>query len=94
MIPTINREDMDSGALVRRAYERGEQLETYDPGRLLEDVARLLRDQGLHPHLPPGTGRTGMATGAAGMLLRAFGILPAGDVTSIDRVNAPDPDSR
>lgn len=93
-IPAAREDDMDSGAMMRRAYERGERLESYDPDKLLADVQGLLRERGLHPELPPGTGRTGMAHGASGMLLRAFGILPAGDYTSIDRLNAPDPDTR
>ncbi|GAA3759578.1 hypothetical protein GCM10022225_51320 [Plantactinospora mayteni] len=93
-VPTIDREDMDASAMLRRAHERGEQLEKYDPNQLVSEVAGLLRERGFHPELPAGTGRAGMAAGAAGMMLRAFGILPAGDVTSIDRVNAPDPESR
>jgi CubicO group peptidase (beta-lactamase class C family) len=44
-----------------------------------------LRERGLDPDLPPSTGRAGMAVGAAGSLLRAFGILPASDTTAIDR---------
>lgn len=94
LVPTTKPEDMDSGAMLRRAYERGEQLETYDPNQLVADVRELLRERGLHPELPPNTGRAGMAAGAAGTLLRAFGILPAGDYTTIDRVSAPDPESR
>lgn len=94
LIPTTTPDDMDSAEMIRRAYENGQQLETYDPNQLVADVQRLLSELGLHPELPAGTGRAGMAAGAAGMLLRAFGILPAGDYTAIDRPNAPDPDSR
>jgi hypothetical protein len=94
LIPTTHREEMDSGAMIRRAYELGEQLDTYDPAQLIVDVRGLLEAHGLHPELPPGTGRMGMAAGAAGMLLRAFGILPAAPITTIDRSNAPDPDER
>jgi hypothetical protein len=93
-VPTIDREDMDAGSMLRRAHEQGKRLERHDPNQLVREVADLLRHRGLHPELPAGTGRAGMAAGAAGMLLRAFGILPAGDVTSIDRINAPDPCSR
>ena len=93
-IPTANRGDMDSVAIVRHAHERGERPETCDPNRLLLDIEELLRQRGLHPELPPGSGRAGTATAATGMLLRAFGILPAGDHTTIDRVDAPDPESR
>ena len=94
LIPTTHPEDMDSSAMMRRAYERGAQLETYDPNQLVVDVRNLLRERGLHPELPEGTGRAGMALGATGMLLRAFGILPAGDYTTIDRINATDPEDR
>ena len=94
MTSTNVREDMDSGAIMRRAHERGEQVQTYDPDRLVRDVAALLEGQGLSPGTPPGSGRPGMAAGAAGMLLRAFGILPAADWDVRDRPNAPDPDSR
>ncbi|MEN3308810.1 MAG: hypothetical protein V7603_5012 [Micromonosporaceae bacterium] len=79
IVPTVAREEMDSSAMLRRAAERGEQLETYDPDKLVADVRALLYAHGLDPQLPPGTGRAGMASGAAGMLLRAFGILPAAD---------------
>jgi hypothetical protein len=80
--------------MMRRAHERGEQLETYDPDQLIVEVRELLEARGLHPQLPPGTGRVGMAAGASGMLLRAFGLLPAAPITTIDRINAPDPDER
>jgi hypothetical protein len=66
----------------------------YDPHRLVHEVAALLEAGGLHPALPEGTGRRGMASGAAGALPRAFGILPVGGADAIDRVNAPDADSR
>ncbi|MGI5213811.1 hypothetical protein [Plantactinospora sp. CA-290183] len=94
LIPTTDHEDMDSGAMLRRAYERGEQLQTYDPEQLVCEVAALLRDRGFRPELPAGTGRAGTASGAAGMMLRAFGILPAGGLASVARDNAPDPDFR
>lgn len=88
--PITGPEDMDSGAIMRRAFERGETAETYDPNILVRDVANFLESRGLNPQIPPGTGRAGMAMGAAGMLLRAFGIVPAGDWRVRDRVNAPD----
>jgi hypothetical protein len=87
-------EDMDATAMVRRANERGARLETYDPNQLVGDVQDLLRERGLDPDLPPDTGRAAMATSAAGMLLRAFGILPATDHTTIDRLSASDADER
>jgi hypothetical protein len=68
---------MDATAMIRRANERGAKLETYDPNHLVGDVQDLLRERGLDPDLPPDTGRAAMATSAAGMLLRAFGISPA-----------------
>lgn len=85
---------MDADAMVRRAHEQGVQLETYDPHQLVVDVQDLLRERGLRPYRPEGSGLTGMAVGASGMLLRALGILPAGDYRMIDRVNAPDPETR
>lgn len=94
LVPTIEPEDMDATAMLRRAHERGEQLGTYDVDRLLMEVRELLQARGLHPDLPEGSGRHGMATGAAGALLRAFGILPTSDWQVRDRVNAPDPDER
>lgn len=94
LIPTTEAQNMDSNEMVRRAAETGAKLETYDPTRLVAEVCELLTDRGLHPDIPPGTGRAGMAAGAAGQLLRALGILPAGGAESIDRLNAPDPDSR
>ena len=48
--------------------------QTYDPYRLIEDVAQLLRDRGLDPVIAKG--RAGDALGGAGMLLRAFGVAP------------------
>jgi hypothetical protein len=86
--------DMDMLAMVRRAYARGEALESFDPDLLVVQVRALLRERRANSDLPPGTGRGGMAVGAAGMMLRALGILPAGDYTTIDRRNAPDPESR
>ena len=94
LIPTTNRQNMDTGAMIKRAAETGQQLEKYDPNRLVRDIAALLEAKGLHPELPPGTGRLGSASGAAGALLRAFGILPLGGVEAIDRPNATDPESR
>lgn len=61
--------------------------ESYDPNQLVVDVEEFLRAKGLHPD---ATGQMGMAGGGAGMMLRAFGIFPAGDYTTIDRRNAPD----
>ena len=82
---------MEISEIFRQARERGEVPEVYDPDQLVTDVAQLLRDKGLNP---VSEGHMGMATGAAGMMLRAFGILPAGDEYTIDRHNAPDPDQR
>jgi len=82
---------VDSREIIRTARLRGERPETYDPGQLVAEVRMLLRERGLHPD-PAGHG--GMAAGAAGMLLRAFGILPACDERAIDRLNAPDPEQR
>lgn len=86
-------EDMDATAMIRRAHERGAVLQTYDPNNLVGEIQDLLRERGLDPDLPPDTGRAGMATGAAGMLLRALGILPASDYSTIDRLDSLDPDS-
>jgi hypothetical protein len=66
----------------------------FAPPDLVAAVRDLLTARGLHPDLPPVTGRKGMALGAAGKLLRARGIVPAVDYTCIDRPNAPDPDER
>lgn len=84
-------DERDAGALMLAAHTRGEHAQTYDPNQLVRDVADLLRAHGLNPD---ATGYMGMATGAAGKLLRAYGIVPAGDYTSIDRLNAPDPETR
>ena len=61
--------------------------EAYAPDELVRNVEELLRGHGLHPD---ATGNLGMAHAGAGMLLRALGILPAGDYRQIDRRNAPD----
>jgi hypothetical protein len=82
---------MDSIALIRRASELGIELQSYDPNRLVVEVEELLHRHGLSPDQQ---GRAGMAVGAAGTLLRALGILPAGDHRTIDRPNAPDADDR
>ena len=87
----MTAEDMDSGAMMRRAYAAGVELQSYDPNQLVVEVGELLRQRGL---APDSKGRAGMAAGGAGMLLRAFGILPATDYTTIDRHNAHDPDER
>ena len=84
-------DDMDAGAMMRRAHANGITLQSYDPNQLVTDVVSLLRQRGLDPD---ADGRPGTATGAAGTLLRALGILPAGDYTMIDRRNAPDSDDR
>jgi hypothetical protein len=86
--------DMNASAIMRRAHERGERAETFDPGDLVQAVQDLLVSRALHPDLPADSGRRPMATSAAGMLLRAFGIVPAGDHTLLDRHNAPDPQDR
>jgi hypothetical protein len=82
---------VDSMEIIRTARRRGQRPETYDPSQLVADVRMLLRERGLHPD---ASGHGGMAAGAAGMLLRAFGILPACDERAIDRLNAPDPEER
>ena len=82
---------MDIADIFRQARERGKEPEAYDPNQLVIDVAEMLRDKGFSPSYE---GRAGMASGAAGMMLRAFGILPAGDEYTIDRHNAPDADER
>ena len=87
----MSSENLDSGAMMRRAYAAGVELETCDPAQLVNDVEQILRRRGLHPDAP---GRAGMAVGAAGQLLRAFNILPGVDHTTIDRHNAPDAESR
>jgi hypothetical protein len=51
--------------------------QTYDPYRLIEEVAALLRDRSLDPDVAKG--HAGDALGGAGMLLRAFGIAPLMD---------------
>jgi hypothetical protein len=61
--------------------------ESYNPEELIEDVIKLLRERGLHPD---ATGQRGEAGAGAGRLLRALGILPAGDYRMIDRRNASD----
>lgn len=86
--------DMDSGAIMRRAHHRGERAEVFDPDYVVEAVREFLTSRGLHPDLPADTGRSPMATTAAGMLLRAFGIVPGADYNVIDRHNAPDPHER
>lgn len=86
--------DMDAGAIMRRAYERGERAEVFDPDEVVEAVRELLTSRGLHPDLPANSGRRPMAAAAAGLILRAFGIVPAGDYTLIDRHNAPDANDR
>lgn len=83
--------ERESSEIIREAAARGERHETYDPNHLISDVRELLNKKGLHPN---ATGHLGMALGGAGMLLRAFGIVPNSDFTSIDRINAPDPDDR
>jgi len=65
--------------------------DSYDPNQLIADVRDLLRSKGLQPD---ATGYLGVATGAAGTLLRAFGIAPLGGPTTIDRHEACDSDTR
>jgi hypothetical protein len=93
-LPVTAREDMNLGAMTHRAHEYGLPLEKYDPNQLIRDVKALLESHGLHPEAEPGTGRVGMAQAGASKLLRALGIAPLGDTRYIDRVNAPDPESR
>lgn len=81
---------MDAGEIIRNAHERGEQVQTYDPGVLVREVEQLLRDRGLRLNL---TGRVGMAHGAAGMMLRAFGVVPSTGYTGLDRIHASYPDN-
>jgi hypothetical protein len=78
-------------AIIARAKERGEPIQSYDPHELLLDIVAILRSKGLNPDK---FGRETLATQAAFQLLRAFDIVPAGDHRYIDRVNAPDPDMR
>ena len=87
-------DNLDSTALLHRANMNTAPLQAYDPNQLVHDIADLLQQRGLEPHLPTGTGHRGIAHGAAGTLLRAFGILPATDHTTIDRTNAPDAEDR
>lgn len=84
-----NRES--SSAIIESAANRGERHETYDPNQLVREIREFLTDKGLHPD---ATGHLGMAVGGAGMLLRAFGIVPSSDFTTVDRINAPDPEDR
>ena len=63
----------------------------YDPNQLVADVRNLLQSKGLRPD---ATGRLGVATGAAGNLLRAFGIAPLGGPTTIDRHESRGSDTR
>jgi len=77
----------DAADIIRRAHARGEQPQAYDPHQLVKDVAGLLRERGLSPDK---YGRAGMATAAAGMLLRAFDILPATDYSTIDTASDPE----
>ena len=83
--------ERESSAIIAAAAARGCQAETYDPNHLIDDVREFLVRKGLHPD---ASGHLGMALGGAGMLLRAFGIVPASSFTSVDRVNAPDPEDR
>jgi hypothetical protein len=87
-------DDLDSTAILRRAHYTGIPVQTYDPNLLTCEIQDLLRARGLQPDLPYGSGRAGIAQGATGTLLRAFGILPAGGPTTIDRPNAPDAEDR
>jgi hypothetical protein len=84
-------DERDISALYLAAHSRGEQVQAYDANVLVREVADLLRERGL---APDATGYMGMATGAAGKLLRAFGIVPAMDYRALDRLNAPDPETR
>ena len=65
--------------------------DSYDPNQLVADVRDLLHAKGLRPN---PTGSLGAATGAAGHLLRAFGIAPLGGPATIDRHDSHDPDTR
>ena len=72
-------DDMDSTSILRRAHYQGRRAETYGSNQLTQEVIDLLQAHGLHPDT---TGRAGMAVGSAGRLLRALGIVPAGDHTN------------
>jgi hypothetical protein len=65
--------------------------DSYDPNQLVADVRNLLQSKGLRPN---ATGHLGVAIGAAGTLLRAFGIAPLGGITTIDRHESHDSDTR
>jgi hypothetical protein len=82
---------MEISEIFREARARGEQPQTYDPNQLVLDVRDLLFERGLRPDIYT---HGGAASGAAGMMLRALGILPACDERAIDRPNGPDPDMR
>lgn len=84
-------QDRESATIIKDAADRGERYETYDPNHLVREIRDLLMERGLHPN---ATGHLGMALGAAGTLLRAFGIVPSSDFTTVDRINAPDPQDR
>lgn len=48
---------------------------SYDPYRLIREVAELLHEHGLSAEIPKGN--AGIALGGAGMLLRAFEVEPS-----------------
>jgi hypothetical protein len=52
-----------------------DEIQTYDPRRLVEEVAALLSERGLQPN-PDGGSAVERMTGAS-MLLRNLGITPA-----------------
>lgn len=61
--------------------------QSYDPYKLINEVAALLRDYGLSAELSSSSASE--ALGGAGKLLRAFGIEPLIDpVESFHRVNS------
>jgi hypothetical protein len=68
--------------LILQSRAAGIELESYDPGQLIADVQELLRSKGLHPDVAD---RLAAASANASWLLRAFGILPAGDHTITER---------
>jgi hypothetical protein len=59
--------------------------QTYNPCRLIDEVAALLRDRGVDPIIAKGS--VGDALGGAGMLLRALGVAPLMDAADAYRIS-------